>query len=255
MPDPTIYLEREEAERQKELRMRPVHIRVVPAARAAGFAVLIGLVALHQRFISDAFSWGELLRVAAILEGYALVAWLALALYSGHPRIRHLSLVFLFADILVATFVLYVTGGDRSWLFVILAFRPADIPIPLSRTQVLAFVHACVGSYVAMLLYLAGVEGRDIAWPAALVKVAILYYANGYLALVMRTGAGLRQHTAEAVRLARSLISHPHDKLFEASRNNFHACNVKASFGSEFTDTCFSTSRRSSSSRGARDFR
>ena len=102
-PDPAIYLEPEEAERQKELRMRPVHVRVVPAVRVAGFAVLIGLVALHQRFISDAFSWGELLRMAAILEGYALLAWLALALYKGRPPIRHLSLAFVFVDILVAT--------------------------------------------------------------------------------------------------------------------------------------------------------
>ena len=37
-PTPTIYLEPEEAERQKELRMRPVHVRVVPAVRVAGFA-------------------------------------------------------------------------------------------------------------------------------------------------------------------------------------------------------------------------
>ena len=233
-PDPTIstiYLEPEEAERQKDLRMRPVHIRVVPAVRVAGFAVLIGLVALHQRFISDAFSWGELLRVAAIVEGYAIVAWLALALYNGRPRIRHLSLVFLFVDILVVTFAIYVTGGDRSWLFVILAFRPADIPIPLSRTQVLAFVHACVGSYVAMLLYLAGVEGRDIAWPAALVKAAILYYANGYLALVMRTGAGLRQHTADAVRLARSLIP----QLEEAKKVAEAANRTKSEFLARIT--------------------
>ena len=32
-PDPIIYVEPEEAERQKELRMREVHIRVVPAVR------------------------------------------------------------------------------------------------------------------------------------------------------------------------------------------------------------------------------
>ena len=230
-PDPAIYLEPEEAERQKGLRMRPVHVRVVPAVRVAGFAVLIGLVALHQRFISDAFSWGELLRVAAILEGYALLAWLALALYKGRPPIRHLSLAFLFVDILVATYVIYVTGGDQSWLFVILAVRPADVPIPLSRKQVLALVHACVGSYVAMLLYLAGVEDRDIAWPAALVKAAILYYANGYLALVMRTGAGLRQHTADAVRLARSLIR----QLEEAKKVAEVANRTKSEFLARIT--------------------
>jgi signal transduction histidine kinase/DNA-binding response OmpR family regulator len=228
---PTIYLEPAEAERQKELRLWQIHVRVVPAVRVAGFAVLLGLVALHQRFISDAFSWGELLRVAAIVEGYALAAWLALAMFHGRPRTRHLALVFLFADILVATFVIAVTGGDRSWLFVILAFRPADIPIPLSRKQVLAFVHACVGSYVVMLLYLAGVEGRDIAWPAALVKAAILYYANGYLALVFRTGEGLRQHTADAVRLARSLIPQ-----LEEARNVAEAANrTKSEFLARIT--------------------
>jgi signal transduction histidine kinase/DNA-binding NarL/FixJ family response regulator len=230
-PDPTIYLEPEEAERQKELRVRQLHVRVVPAVRVAGFAVLLGLVALHQRFISDAFSWGELLRVVAIVEGYALAAWLALAMFYGRPRTRHLPLVFLFADILVATYVIYVTGGDRSWLFLILAFRPADIPMQLSRKQVLAFVHACVGSYVAMLLYLTGVEGRDIAWPAALVKAAILYYANGYLALVFRTGEGLRQQTADAVRLARSLIP----RLEEAKKVAETANRAKSEFLARIT--------------------
>ena len=169
--------------------------------------------------------------MAAILEGYALLAWLALALYKGRPPIRHLSLAFLFVDILVATYVIYVTGGDQSWLFVILAVRPADVPIPLSRKQVLALVHACVGSYVAMLLYLAGVEDRDIAWPAALVKAAILYYANGYLALVMRTGAGLRQHTADAVRLARSLIR----QLEEAKKVAEVANRTKSEFLARIT--------------------
>jgi signal transduction histidine kinase/DNA-binding NarL/FixJ family response regulator len=228
---PAIYLEAEEAEHQKELRLRRIHVRVVPAVRVAGFAVLLGLVALHQRFINGAFSWGELLRVSAILEGYALAAWLALAVFYGGPRTRHLPLVFLFADILLATYVIYVTGGDRSWLFVILAFRPADIPIQLSRKQVLAFVHACVGSYVALLLYLVGVEGRDIVWAAALVKAAILYFANGYLALVFRTGEGLRQHTADAVRLARSLIP----QLEEAKKAAEAANRTKSEFLARIT--------------------
>jgi hypothetical protein len=44
---------------------------------------------------------------------------------------------------------------------------------------------------VAMLLYLAGVEGQDIAWPAALVKAAILYYANGGTSWLGRDGLGV----------------------------------------------------------------
>ena len=205
-PAATIYLDPEEAEHQKELRTRHLVTRVVPGVRVAGFALLVGLVALHQRFILDSFSWGELGRVAAILEGYALVAWVMLTVLYDRQRARFLSLVFLFVDILAVVFAIYVTGGDRSWLFVILAVRPADIPLQLSRRLVLAFVYASVGSYVALLLYLAEVEGRDIVWPAALVKVAVLYYVNGYLALMSLTGSRLRQHTADAVRLARSLI-------------------------------------------------
>ena len=55
-----IYLDPEEAEHQKELRTRHLVTRVVPRVRVAGFALLLGLVALHQRFILDAFSWTEL---------------------------------------------------------------------------------------------------------------------------------------------------------------------------------------------------
>jgi signal transduction histidine kinase/CheY-like chemotaxis protein len=225
-PAPTIYVDPEEAEHQKELRVRHIDTVVVPRVRVVGFAFLLGLVALHQRFILDSFSWRELVHVAAILEGYALGAWLVLRVWYGRPGARHLPLVFLFADILAATFVIYMTGGDRSWLFILLAVRPADIPLPLSRRQVLAFVYACVGSYVAMLLYLAYVEGRDVAWPAALVKAAILYYVNGYLALVSLTGVGLRRHTADAVRLARSLIP----RLEEAKRAAEAASRAKSEF-------------------------
>jgi signal transduction histidine kinase/DNA-binding response OmpR family regulator len=217
---PTIYLDPEEAERQKALRTRHLDTRVVPRVRVAGFALMLGLVALHQRFILDAFSWTELVRVAAILEGYALAAWVMLTVWYGRPGARRLPIIFLFTDILAVIFVIYVTGGDRSWLFVILAVRPADIPLQLSRRQVLAFVHVSVGSYVALLLYLGGVEGRDIAWPAALVKVAILYYVNGYLALMLLTGARLRQHTADAVRLARSLIPRLEEARKEAEAAN-----------------------------------
>jgi signal transduction histidine kinase len=225
-PAPTLYLDPEEAEREKARRTRHLVTRVVPRVRVIGFALLLGLVALHQRFILDAFSWIELGRVAAILEGYALAAWVMLTVWYGRAGARYLSLVFLFADILAAIFVIYVTGGDRSWLFVILAVRPADIPLQLSRGQVFAFMHACVGSYVAMLLYLGGVEGRDIAWPAALVKASILYYVNGYLALMSLTGARLRQHTADAVRLARSLIP----RLEEAKRGAEAAARAKSEF-------------------------
>jgi signal transduction histidine kinase len=158
--------------------------------------------------------------VAAILEGYALAAWVMLTVWYGRPGARHLPIIFLFTDILAVIFVIYVTGGDRSWLFVILAVRPADIPLQLSRGQVLAFVHVSVGSYVALLLYLGGVEGRDIGWSAALVKVAIHYYVNGYLALMSLTGARLRQHTADAVRLARSLIPR-----LEAAKKEAEAAN------------------------------
>ena len=217
---PTIYLDPEEAERQKERRTRYIDTRVVPRVRVAGFSFMIVLVALHQRFILDAFSWSELIRVALILEGYALAAWLMLTVLYGRRGGRHLPLVLLFVDILAVAFVVYVTGGDRSWLFIILAVRPADIPHELSRGQLIAFVHACVGSYVAMLLYLAFVEGRDIAWPAALVKAAILYYVNGYLTLVSLTGAFLRQHTAAAIRLARSLIPR-----LEAAKQDAEAAN------------------------------
>jgi signal transduction histidine kinase/DNA-binding NarL/FixJ family response regulator len=197
----------------------------------AGFAILLGLVALYQRFVLDSFSWRELAVVAAILEGYALATWGILIAFYGRPGTRHLSLVSLFVDILAATFVIYLTGGDRSWLFVILAVRPADIPFALSRRQMFAFVHACVGGYVAMLLYIAIIDARDIAWPAGLVKAAILYYVNGYLALVSLTGARLRQHTADAVRLARSLIP----RLEAAKKDAEVASRAKSEFLARIT--------------------
>jgi hypothetical protein len=71
---PTIYLDPEEAERQKDRRTRYIDIWLILRVRVAGFGFMIILVALHQRFILDAFSWSELTRVALILVSYSLAA-------------------------------------------------------------------------------------------------------------------------------------------------------------------------------------
>ena len=87
---PAIYLDPEEAERQKERRTRYIDTWIIPRVRVAGFAIMIVLVALHQRFILDAFSWSELTRVALVLGGYSLVAWLMLTMLYNRPGARHL---------------------------------------------------------------------------------------------------------------------------------------------------------------------
>jgi signal transduction histidine kinase/CheY-like chemotaxis protein len=101
--------------------------------------------------------------------------------------------------------VIYMTGGDQSWLFFLLFIRVADQTNTNFR-RALLFSHLAVASYAALVLYLAFVEHRPISWPAEIFKLAILYGANLYVSLTARTAESLRRRMVAAIRLARQYV-------------------------------------------------
>src|SRR5439155_19347950 len=129
--------------------------------------------------------------VGSVLIVYALASWAALYLFFEKARPLNLGTVFLALDIPAFVWVIYETGGEASWLFILLFIRVAD-QTNTSFKRAFAFGHVAVASYALMVLYLGFVEHRPISWPAEGFKLLILYGANLYVSLTARTAERLR---------------------------------------------------------------
>ena len=89
--------------------------------------------------------------------------------------------MFLVTDIVAWTYVIYYSGGDKSWLFFLMFMRAADLQLSGTRA-VLVAGHLSVLCYAAMLGWLIGVEHRPVALGAEVAKLVIIYaVTNGYL--------------------------------------------------------------------------
>jgi two-component system sensor histidine kinase/response regulator len=193
----------ESARRRRE---RLYHTQTVPLLRLTGMLMLAAVVALHNAFVLRSFSLGPYLGLVALLAGYCGVSWVLLArFYDGTRRVT-LADVFLVADLGVFVVALYASGGDRSWLLPILTARVADQAYTSFR-RARFFAHATVAAYSLLLTYLFYVEHRPLDVQAEIAKIGMLYAVNMYVAFIARTAERLRQRSAEAVGLARSLIA------------------------------------------------
>ncbi len=202
---PTIHLDPGEAALDRERRRAHFHLHVVPILRLLALNSVAAGVLLHNRVILQDFSWAEALRFLAVVEGYCLAAWVVLRALYGRVRVDLPGLV-MAADTLFLTYCVYVSGGDRSWMFWMLAVRIAD-QIATSARRVVFFAHLSAACYVAMLLWIQWVDGRPVSWPAEAAKTFFLYSVVVYFATAATTAQALRRRTAAAIDLARGLIS------------------------------------------------
>ena len=158
-------------------------------ARIVGHALLVLSVAIHNRFILGALDPMAFTRFAVGIMLYSLGAWAALRLaYRSYPFLGGL---FLATDIVAWTFVIYYSGGDRSWLFFLMFIRAADLQLSGARAVLLAG-HFSVLCYAAMLAWIVGVEHRPVALGAVAAKLVIIYAVNLYFLAPARTAQGRR---------------------------------------------------------------
>jgi signal transduction histidine kinase/ActR/RegA family two-component response regulator len=205
-----FYLEPADATAGRRRRERHFHVVEVPRLRLLGFAILVFLVALHEIVIPATSSPRLPLILAAGVVAYSLASWAALYLLFDRVTAVNLGVVFLAVDLLVFVWVIYLTGGDQSWLFFLLFIRVADQTNTNFR-RALLFSHLAVASYAALVLYLAFVERRPISWSAETFKLFILYGANLYVSLTARTAERLRSRMVAAIRLARRYVGRAED--------------------------------------------
>jgi signal transduction histidine kinase/ActR/RegA family two-component response regulator len=229
--DQPFILDSERSAEEKRRREQHFHTIEVPRLRLIGFSILTTLVLLREAFVSGADSHPFL--IGLVVLTYSLVSWLVL--YAGFEKWRprfHLGTVFLAIDVLVFVIVIYLTGGERSWLFFLLFIRTAD-QVNTTFRRALGFSHLAVATYALMLLELSFVEHRDILWPAELFKIVLLYGANVYVSLTARTAERLRERLVGAIRLSRRLVAQLQDQsheIDEARREAEKASRIKSEF-------------------------
>ncbi|MEM7583943.1 MAG: ATP-binding protein [Acidobacteriota bacterium] len=201
-----IPLEPAAIERDKAERLRRFHTVRSPPLRVMGDSVFLAFAWLHHAFIlPNPELTDTLITVTVATVIYVVASWLILVRFYDRVRWVNLGDVFLTADGLVSLAMIYATGGEHSLLFFYLMLRAAD-QSAVSQRRTLFFGGLSVVFYLALLVALELIPGRDVAWAIGLVKALAIAGVNFYLVGVAGTADKYHRATARAVRLSRSLI-------------------------------------------------
>ncbi|HEY2383526.1 MAG TPA: ATP-binding protein [Terriglobia bacterium] len=199
---------RNETERTPDQNYR-LNVVQVPLLRGLGSIILCLCVLLYDILIAPPFVWYRYLTFVAIFAAYCVGSWLILRSLYKKVKALDLSLLFLIVDLLFWLGAIYRTGADKSLLFFLGVVRVSDQTYTTFK-RVLLFAHLSLASYFLFLLYLTFIEGRTIDWRIEILKMAYIYGANIYLAIVSKPAEELRNKSAEITseirRLNRQLV-------------------------------------------------
>jgi signal transduction histidine kinase len=228
--DDAFYPDPDQSAAQKQRRERHFHVVETPRLRLLGLTIIVLLAVLRQAFIPAEES--SSLALAIVLFTYAFVSWAVLVKFFDKAGRVRLGTLFLSLDLVTWVIAIYLTGAERSWLFLLLFIRVADQSSTTFR-RALAFAHLAIALYGLMLLELVFIEHRRIDWPPEIFKLVLLYGASIYVAMTARTAERLRERMVGAIRLARELIAKlqaQSRELEEARRQAEQASAIKSQF-------------------------
>ena len=219
-------------EQDKRRRERHFHTVEIPRLRLAGFVIVTALVFLRQAVVGPEPDTYPLLLGLVVLS-YSLASWAILYFFfdTGPPWLK-LGTLFLGLDIAAFVAAIYLTGADKSWLFLLLFVRASD-QAHTSFRRALEFAHLSVMAYAFLLLELALVEHRPIVWSTEIFKLLLLWGAGVYIAMSARTAERLRDRMVAAIRLSRDLVHRlrmQSDELEDAKHQAEQASRVKSEF-------------------------
>ncbi len=221
-------LDLEAEDRQEIPGLYNLNARRVPVARLVGMQVLLAFGALHNLVVGAGDGWSTFLVVAVGVELYAAAQFMVLRLLFARFTRIHLGTLFLALDLPVFTCVVYATGADASLLWPMYLIRVGDqLWIGRRRAALMGVIGA--GSYVAMLLWVAGVERLPLDLGIEALKVGIILSLTGYMVSIARMPWDLQGRTRAAkdliLRLEQQSI-----ELDEARRRAEEASQTKSEF-------------------------
>lgn len=220
-----IYLDPDEARREKTKKAYDHHVFQIPFLRAFGLSLIALFVLLHNLYLFPTPSaWTDFWRLLAIYTFYVVVSWLILLVWYSKVQTIHLGLFFLLLDIIPFLMAIYYSGGEKSWLFFLLMVRTADQARTTWRNALL-FANVSTLGYVLLLVYLGYFEHRAMSLPAELTKVCFIYASNVYLSFISKAADNLRNRMKAAIRVARDLIRRleAQSSALQASERDYRA--------------------------------
>jgi signal transduction histidine kinase/CheY-like chemotaxis protein len=210
-PLPAVHLDPDKAAAARARRRQRFHTEEVPRLRVIGFAFCtIGILA-HNWLVHGTFAWPDAAQHIAILLGYAIFAWAVLAAAWDRVRLIDLGDLFFGLDLIPMAYVVYVTGADQSYLWLVFVARAAD-QVAISPRHALVFSHLSTFAFAALLVGVDVFEGRDIDWAAQAAKLSFLYFLNLYIALSAFAVAARRRKFLAARRLAEQAVRDAEDR-------------------------------------------
>jgi two-component system, sensor histidine kinase and response regulator len=200
-----IAIEPQEIEDRKRDRNWRLAAVELPFLRLVGSVLLCAGVYLNNAFLLNEPSIRPWLIATAIIFLWAFVSWFALTLFLRRTPPVDLTLASLVGDFIVWTIAIYLSGAERSWLFFIPLLRVSDQTQTTFRRAAGFAVYGTV-CYAGMLLWIVLVDGRTLAVPAALAKLAFILFGGIYISLASRTSEVRREQVRTAIHVARESI-------------------------------------------------
>ncbi len=217
-----LELDPEKVEIRKRKARYTLNAMQFPILRVVGFAGIAFFILVHNYAFLKVLSWSACLQFSAVSTLYALFSWLILIRYFGKTGRFDLGFFFLCTDLLIFALAVYLSGGQKSFLFLLFVVRVAD-QANTSFRRVLWFAHLSVVAYILLLLYLHFVDHRHISLSFELPKIFLIYLVNLYLCLTSRTAEKLRERTRASIELARDSI-----KRLKQQSNELLLAKIKA---------------------------
>jgi signal transduction histidine kinase len=209
-----LILDAEKARAARRERFARFQTVEVPRLRVIGFALNAVGVTAHNWLALGQFSLSQSLFVAAVLLGYAAVAWLTIRLLWRRVKWVDIGDVFLVIDMFFMAYVVYASGADKSLIYLVLLARPAD-QVATTFKRSLFFAHLAPLAYVGLMAYIRTAEHRDVDWAVQWAKVIFLYMMSMYIALTAKTAEARRNKLSEARRTAERAVRNAEDRRRE----------------------------------------
>jgi len=226
-------------EKRKAASARRLHTVVIPALRAAGFAVLSAIAVVQALGSGVSFPQPDLLWLVAINLLFAAVAWVVLRFGWRQNARVDLSLLLFHADVFIWLLNLHHLEQNHLFFAYFLLVRVVD-QVGFGFRRALYFGHVVTAAYLAYSLWVSALEPARAFWPDRLAIAAIIYLLSGYFAVAGLVPERLRNRTRQAMRAARALVVSLEEKahaleaqaleLDQARRQAEHASLAKSQF-------------------------
>jgi signal transduction histidine kinase len=165
------------------------------------------LIPLHNLLVFGDLSFRAAQLFAGTAALYCLATWSLLRSRFARDRRSSFGTACLITDIVLLLFAIDLTGGPKSWIFLLLAARCTD-QLFFGYRRVMRFNYLLIGFYTVFLFYYATYRA-PVDWGVESMKLIVLYAFNVYYSLSSKSVERLRtrQHMyANALRNRAELV-------------------------------------------------